>query len=114
MLETYPCPVCHEESWQPIQRFRYRESDAASGPILRGRRARNKLAWLYSCIVHNRPWPLDVALPMARTLTRHQLLRWRILFEKWLPGHEEVWLTSQTCGECGFVAYSPRPTEEDI
>lgn len=41
-------------------------------------------------------------------------LRRRVLFEVWLPGQEEITLTTVCCGQCGFVSYTPRPTEADV
>jgi SAM-dependent methyltransferase len=46
--------------------------------------------------------------------SEYEALRMRVLFEVWLPGEEHVTLTSQMCRGCGFVAYSPRPTPDDI
>jgi len=42
------------------------------------------------------------------------LLRRRIMFELWFPGAETITLQSVMCRECGFMAYAPRPAEEDI
>jgi SAM-dependent methyltransferase len=47
-------------------------------------------------------------------LTEYELVRRRILFEVWCPGVAEVTLQARACGGCGFVAYSPRPTEDDL
>lgn len=41
-------------------------------------------------------------------------LRRRIFFEVWFPGEQSVSLSSRHCSVCGFVAFSPRPTEQDI
>lgn len=38
----------------------------------------------------------------------------RVLFEAWQPGATAVELWSVLCQECGFAAYTPRPTEDDI
>lgn len=50
----------------------------------------------------------------ARTLTAYERLRRQILFDLWFPGQDVVVLNSQNCSKCGFVAYVPRPSEEDM
>lgn len=40
--------------------------------------------------------------------------RYRVLFEVWVPGDSEFTISVQGCCECGFVLYSPRPTEADL
>ncbi len=47
-------------------------------------------------------------------LNEYERKRYRVLFELWFPGHQEIELTSRLCEECGFVIYTPRPSEEDI
>jgi len=47
-------------------------------------------------------------------LQEYVRLRRRVLFEVWFPGAEEVDLHTVFCEECGFVAFSPRPSEADI
>ena len=41
-------------------------------------------------------------------------LRRQILFDIWFTGAEGVELTSVYCDACGFMCYSPRPTESDL
>ena len=41
-------------------------------------------------------------------------LRRRILFEVWFPGAQSIRLAARCCESCGFVLYSPRPTEQDV
>jgi hypothetical protein len=41
-------------------------------------------------------------------------IRYRVLFEVWQPGAEEVRLSFQLCETCGFVGYSPRPTPAEV
>jgi len=40
--------------------------------------------------------------------------RFRVLFEIWFPGQENVTLRSVACGNCGFVCYFPRPERADV
>ncbi|MDB4772860.1 class I SAM-dependent methyltransferase [Verrucomicrobiales bacterium] len=40
--------------------------------------------------------------------------RFFVLFEVWLPGKQEISLSSLVCRNCGFVCYSPRPEVKDI
>jgi SAM-dependent methyltransferase len=47
-------------------------------------------------------------------LSAAQRLRRRILFEVWAPGEDEITLRTRVCTACGFVAFSPRPTEAEI
>lgn len=47
----------------------------------------------------------------ASPYTRSRL---KILFEIWHPGVETIEISSILCKHCGFVTYSPRPTEENI
>ncbi|MGC2048960.1 MAG: class I SAM-dependent methyltransferase [Gallionella sp.] len=37
-----------------------------------------------------------------------------VLFKVWFPGKESVTLTSVVCEGCGFVCFTPRPSEDDI
>src|SRR5258706_12505257 len=41
-------------------------------------------------------------------------IRKRILFDVWFPNQKKVILTSIYCKICGFMCYSPRPTEDDM
>ena len=50
----------------------------------------------------------------SHVLSRYQALRRRVLFDVWFPGKEVVVLNSAYCTTCGFMAYFPRPTDEDV
>ena len=41
-------------------------------------------------------------------------LRRRVLFEVWFPGAVRIELKTRFCQACGFLCYSPRPTDSDI
>ena len=47
-------------------------------------------------------------------LNDYERERYRVLFEVWFPDRKAVTFTSRYCLECGFVAYTPRPTTMDI
>lgn len=40
--------------------------------------------------------------------------RFKVFFDKWFPGQDEVTITSVLCRRCGFIIYLPRPEVEDI
>lgn len=40
--------------------------------------------------------------------------RFRVLFEIWFRGADEVLVTSRLCESCGFVLYTPRPSADDL
>jgi len=46
--------------------------------------------------------------------TEYVQLRRQVLFEVWFPDVDEVTLDSVMCRSCGFMTYSPRPTELEI
>jgi SAM-dependent methyltransferase len=48
------------------------------------------------------------------SLSEYVRKRYRVLFECWLPGVEEVLLNSCICKRCGFISNVPRPTEVDV
>jgi SAM-dependent methyltransferase len=82
MLSSFPCPVCSESAWKPIDTFRYGRSDE---------------------------------IPRSLGTSRdYILLRRRIMFEVWFPDAKTITLRSVMCCGCGFMAYAPRPSEEDI
>ena len=41
-------------------------------------------------------------------------LRQQILYRLWFPEKNEIQLTSIYCNNCGFMCYTPRPTENDL
>ena len=36
------------------------------------------------------------------------------MFEQWLPGRSEILFENLYCNNCGFIRYSPRPTEQEM
>lgn len=47
-------------------------------------------------------------------LAEYDRKRYCVLFKVWAPGASEFTIAIQACRECGFVLYSPRPTEADL
>ncbi len=47
-------------------------------------------------------------------LTEYHKIRYEVLFNVWEKNREEVEFSSILCRQCGFVAFLPRPTKEDI
>jgi SAM-dependent methyltransferase len=40
--------------------------------------------------------------------------RYQILFGTWFEGRETAEIAVSSCGDCGFVAFAPRPTDADV
>jgi SAM-dependent methyltransferase len=49
-----------------------------------------------------------------KTMTKKQPFRRHVLFNVWFPGEHRVQITSLSCKKCGFMCYTPRPTEEEL
>jgi SAM-dependent methyltransferase len=47
-------------------------------------------------------------------LDDYQTRRYRVLFEIWFPGKTEITLALKLCSACGFILYTPRPSEQDL
>lgn len=50
----------------------------------------------------------------AQAKRRYVQLRYRVLFETWFPGKNEVRIESILCEQCGLIICRPRPEEKDI
>jgi hypothetical protein len=48
------------------------------------------------------------------SLAEYVKKRYRVLFDVWFPGKQEVALTSSVCESCGFVTNLPRVSVEDV
>lgn len=46
--------------------------------------------------------------------TEARRLQYSVLLDVWFPSQPEVTLQGISCVRCGFIAYSPRPDEEDM
>lgn len=112
MITAPPCPICQSHHWRSLQKFTFRTESlyrpAKSSSL---RKYKNQLRTAFNLIFSGENKPIQLT---ANDLTPAQRLRWRVLFEKWFPDVDTVELTSQVCLNCGFMTYSPRPTEEDL
>jgi SAM-dependent methyltransferase len=111
MLDTFACPVCGSRGWSPVETFVYSRTDRQGGTTLPLSRVWHGLKTAGRVLLIARPSRRPVA---RRSLTAYQLLRRGVLFDVWLPTRDTVTLTSSYCTACGFMAYSPRPSEEDV
>lgn len=110
MITDYPCPVCQATDWQPVQNFIYDARDqTVSLPAYR--HYWQRLQRYLGLLVFNAPYPRTISVP---PLNAAQRLRRQVLFDYWFPGAETVTLTSVLCLKCGFMAYTPRPTQADL
>ncbi len=70
-----------------------------------------RLAELGRIFLHNSPVPATVHF---QALNDYEKLRRRVLFEIWQPEQQQIEFASRICRQCGFMAYAPRPTDDDI
>lgn len=84
METNFECPVCCSNELEPIKQHQY-ESNYFYNPI-----GLNNQAFKFVA------------------LRRH------ILCYLWFKDQQDIQLTSVLCNDCGFVCYSPRPTENDL
>ncbi len=111
MKTEFPCPACESDQWQPVQAFHYERHDHAANGHTRLARRRARLSELWQIFRKNAPAPAEVHFP---TLNDYEKLRRRVLFEIWFRDRERITIKSQICQRCGFIAYAPRPTDNDI
>jgi SAM-dependent methyltransferase len=111
MRTNFPCPICRASDWRDVETFHFRASDHAMAGQGRFGRVVSQAASVLSTALRAAPRTRPVS---HRRLTRYHALRRRILFDLWFPGQDDVTLTSSYCLGCGFMAYSPRPTHEDL
>ena len=52
--------------------------------------------------------------PYAPSLPEYVKIRLDVLFNLWTTDRTESTFSSVICDHCGFVAFTPRPTEEDV
>lgn len=84
MEKTFQCPICTECDWGKSETYAYERGDFLS------------------------------KFDSTNLREQHWAMRQHVLQNIWLPDEEHVKLTLVYCKNCGFVCYSPRPTEEDI
>ncbi len=114
MILNYSCPLCKFKNWSPVQKYIYNVRDHLSFSSLHKDKYISRLTLLRSLfytLIYAAPKPKNISV---RTLTSYERLRRKVLFDIWFPGKEQVILTSQYCMNCGFMAYTPRPTEKDL
>lgn len=111
MKTEFPCPVCRSDDWEDVQTFHFHRTDHAADGCSRSDRIRQRLAELWRIFLWNAAVPKSVHF---LTLNAYESLRRRVLFEVWLPDEDHIELTTRICRQCGFMAYAPRPTDEDI
>ncbi len=111
MLDTFACPVCGSQDRSPVETFLYRRTDHLGGRALPFALLWRRIKTTGRTLLVARPRRRPVT---CRSLSRYQFLRRRVLFDVWVPTVDTVTLASGYCEECGFMAYLPRPTEQDI
>ena len=111
MLDTFACPACGSQEWSPVETFIYRRTDRLGGrtfPVAVLWRRMKRTAYILS-LARPRRRPVT-----SRSVGRYHYVRRMVLFDVWFQGADMVTLTSVCCRECGFMAYSPRPTDQDV
>lgn len=114
MISNYSCPLCKLNNWSPVQKYIYNVQDHSSFSSLNKDNYISRLRHLcnsFYTLIYAAPKPENISVKM---LTSYERLRRKVLFEIWFPNKEQVVLTSQYCLNCGFMAYTPRPTEADL
>ena len=114
MISNYSCPLCKLNNWLPVQRYIYNVRDHLSfSSLIKDKYVSrlNHLCSLFYTLIYATPKPENISV---KTLTSYERLRRKVLFDIWFPNREQVTLTSQYCMDCGFMAYTPRPTEADL
>jgi SAM-dependent methyltransferase len=110
MIDAFPCPVCGAGGWLAVQSFRYRREDHRE-PSSPARLAWRKILDYGRILLRNGPGPSEVTI---RALTEKERRNRRVLFDVWVKDRPSIRLESRICTGCGFMAYAPRPTEEDL
>ncbi|MDP2984390.1 MAG: class I SAM-dependent methyltransferase [Candidatus Latescibacter sp.] len=114
MISDYPCPLCKFRDWKPVQRYIYKAADHSPNSLFRNDRIISLVHYLTGfarSFIYASPKPKRIR---ERLLNSYERLRREVLFRVWFPDKQEIAITSQYCLNCGFMAYSPRPDENDI
>jgi len=114
MITDYSCPLCKTKKWKSVQNYIYKTRNFSSFSIPYQDKFINYFNGFHGFLrafLYAAPKPKDITEKM---LTSYARLRRRILFEIWFPKEKEVIITSQYCLNCGFMAYTPRPTNADL
>jgi SAM-dependent methyltransferase len=111
MLDNFACPACGSQEWSPVETFIYRRTDRLGGRMFPVAVLWRRMKRTGYTLLLARPRRKPVT---SRSVSRYQYLRRTVLFDVWFQGADMVTLTSVCCRECGFMAYSPRPTDQDV
>ncbi len=84
MKTNFECPVCYGSEWYISKKYSYKKNN----------------------YLH----PLHLNNPRIKYIA----LRQHILSHLWFADNDEVEITSLVCFKCGFICYTPRPTESDL
>ncbi len=85
MKTDFPCPCCKNEDWCIVSEYVYEKTP-------------------------NESFEIDDSNSRASRLK----MRKQVLFDIWFPGQQNITLTSKYCKACGFMCYSPRPSNADL
>lgn len=111
MKASCPCPVCGGGRWARVETFLYSRTDTQRGGRLPLATVRQRLGAAGRVLLFARPR----RRPVRRLcFSPYQLLRRRVLFEVWFPTQKTITLAAACCVDCGFVAYWPRPSDDEV
>ena len=114
MISNYSCPLCKSNNWKSVQNYIFKTQHYSSFSLPYQDKCIHRLHRLRSffyALLYAAPKPKNISV---KILTTYERLRRKVLFEIWFPDKHEVIMTSQYCTHCGFMTYTPRPTETDL
>ncbi|MFC1538664.1 class I SAM-dependent methyltransferase [Candidatus Latescibacterota bacterium] len=114
MISDYSCPVCGSDSWKSVQKYIYHAKDRPVFSFSYRDKCINffnRIRHLFNVLLFSAPLPKTVSI---NRITDYEFLRRQVLFDIWFPAEKTITLTSCYCTQCGFMAYSPRPNENDL
>ncbi|MFC1490892.1 class I SAM-dependent methyltransferase [Candidatus Latescibacterota bacterium] len=114
MISEYSCPLCGSDSWETVQKYKYYPDSGTEFSFPYRDKCINlwnRIRSIFYVLMFSAPKPKTVSV---RFFTAYEMLRKRVLFDIWFPGEKEIALTSRFCTQCGFMAYSPRPDNNDL
>jgi 2-polyprenyl-3-methyl-5-hydroxy-6-metoxy-1,4-benzoquinol methylase len=111
MMDQFSCPVCNQQSWKKISRYTYSIKDNDQSRSSEWISKLEKIFKLMKILLFAAP---RRQIRSYKRLNAHQRLRREVLFVVWFPGEHQINLHSIFCSVCGFIAYTPRPTDCEI
>jgi hypothetical protein len=110
-MSEFACPVCTGKDWVVVERFSYQRNDSNQTRATRLGTAWCRILMLIRVVL--------IARPRSHIITREQLNEYQkrrreVLFKIWFPNRGTVLLESVHCSTCGFMTYSPRPSDDDV